>query len=323
MWEHVELREIRVFLALCEELHFGRAAERLGISQTRVSQTIQAVETKIGAPLFERTSRRVVLNERGTRLREEVAPAYERMTDVLRRAHAASGVIEGTLRLSHVTGASSGPHMLAVIEAFEARHPRCRVEVSGSPFGDVFRRLRRGEVDLMTSWLPLQQPDLVVGPVVNSEPRVLMVAHDHPLAERTELSVEDLAPYRVPRFPQLPDELHDAWIPSRTPSGRVIESVEVRIRGQDVVELTTRVARGELVHPSVPSSAAYVGVHKFSYVPITDLPPLRSALAWRRGCRDLRVLEYARIAEEIVSASDAGMSRTSQSAPVQAVIAGR
>jgi hypothetical protein len=99
----------------------------------------------------------------------------------------------------------------------------------------------------------------------------------------------------------------------------VIESVEVRIRGQDVVEPTTRVARGELVHPSVPSSAAYVGVHKFSYVPITDLPPLRSALAWRRG----RVLEYARIAEEIVSSSGAGMSRTSQRTPVQAVTAGR
>src|SRR5919198_3775966 len=58
MWEHVELREIRVFLALCEELHFGRTAQRLQISQTRVSQTVRELEHKLGVRLFERTSRR-------------------------------------------------------------------------------------------------------------------------------------------------------------------------------------------------------------------------------------------------------------------------
>jgi DNA-binding transcriptional LysR family regulator len=303
MWEYVELREIRAFLTLCEELHFGRTAERLRISQTRVSQTIREIETKIGAPLFERTSRRVVLTDLGARLRDDVAPTYEQMTAVLRDAHAASGAIEGTLRVSPLTGPSGGPHLLAMIDAFEARHPACRVQAGIAPFGDPFAPLRRGEVDLMTSWVPLDQSDLVIGPVVSVESRVLMVAHDHLLAERAAVTIEDVADYRVPRFPQIPDELHEVWIPSRTPSGRAIERVDVHLQGQDIVQLAARVARGQVVHPTVPSIAAYVGVHRIAYVPITDLPPLRSALVWRCGSKDRRVLEFARIAEEVVSGS--------------------
>jgi DNA-binding transcriptional LysR family regulator len=91
--------------------------------------------------------------------------------------------------------------------------------------------------------------------------------------------------------------------------GRTAEHLEIRLRGQDVVQLATRVARGELVHPSVPSSAAYMGVHKLAYLPITDLPPLRSALVWRRGSRDPRVREFARIAEEIVARSTSNAHR--------------
>src|SRR3954463_15667877 len=59
MWETIELREIRVFLALADELHFGRAAERLGVTQSRVSQSLRTLEAKLGERLVHRTSRRV------------------------------------------------------------------------------------------------------------------------------------------------------------------------------------------------------------------------------------------------------------------------
>ena len=65
MWEHVELREVRVFLVLCDELHFGRTADRMHLSQTRVSQLVRLLERKLGAQLFERTSRRVALTPAG------------------------------------------------------------------------------------------------------------------------------------------------------------------------------------------------------------------------------------------------------------------
>jgi DNA-binding transcriptional LysR family regulator len=302
MWEYVELREIRVFLALSEELHFGRTADRLRMSQTRVSQTIRELEAKIGAPLFARTSRRVALTDRGARLRAEVAPAYDQLTAALSRAHAASGAIEGTLHLGQLSGPSGGPRLLRVVDAFNARHPGCDVEVSTTGFADPYGPLRRGDIDLMATWLPLEQPDLVVGPVLFSEPRVLIAAPDHPLAARSEVSVEDLADHRVPQFPQIPRELHEIWVPSRTPSGRIIRSVEVRLGEHDVGHLAARIALRELVHPTVPSTARYLGDPELVCVPITDLPPISSGLVRRRGCRDPRVLEFVRIAEEVVAA---------------------
>ena len=79
MWSGVELREIRVFLTLAEELHFGRTAERLGITHSRVSQTIQTLEARVGAKLFDRTSRRVALTRLGEQLRAALSPVYREL----------------------------------------------------------------------------------------------------------------------------------------------------------------------------------------------------------------------------------------------------
>ena len=75
MWQTIELREIRVFLTLAEELHFGRTAERLNLTQSRVSQALRAFEIRLGDRLVDRTSRRVTLTTAGERLRAELDPA--------------------------------------------------------------------------------------------------------------------------------------------------------------------------------------------------------------------------------------------------------
>jgi DNA-binding transcriptional LysR family regulator len=315
MWEHVDLREIRVFLMLCEELHFGRTAERLRISRTRVSQTIQALEAKMGTPLFERSSRRVALTESGARLRAEIAPVHEQMSEALRRVHAAGGAIEGTLRLGQLSAPAGGHRLLQVVDAFRARHPACEVEITTTPAVDPYGQLRRGELDVMASWLPLAQPDLVVGPVLFSEPRVLLAAHDHPLAGRSEVSVEDLADYCVPRLPPIPPELHETWIPSRTPSGRPIRSVEIRVSHHDIGHLAARILRGEVVHPTIASILRYMGLDGLVCIPITDMPPMESGLVWRRSCKDARVFAFARLVEE--SANGNSASRHARSASVR------
>jgi DNA-binding transcriptional LysR family regulator len=294
MWEHVELREIRVFLALCEELHFGRTAQRLQISQTRVSQTIRALEGKLGARLFERTSRRVGLTAAGSRLRAELTPAHGRLADVLRRAYTANGAIGGVLRLG-VFSTAGGPRLIEIVRAFEAEHPACAVEVSEAPWEDALGPLERGEVDLLAMRLPIERPDLVVGPILTSLPRVLAVARDHPLAGRAAVTLEDVADHRVARLDALPAELEAELVPARAPSGRPIRRLRQPIRRQS--ELTALIALGKIVHPTGTTFAARFGHPDIAYVPMVGLPPCRSGLLWRRGSTDARVAAFARLAE--------------------------
>ena len=76
MWKNVELRELRIFLVLAEELHFGRTAERLGISQPGVSEAVRVLESRIGVKVFDRTSRRVRLTPgKGEGLKRSLVPA--------------------------------------------------------------------------------------------------------------------------------------------------------------------------------------------------------------------------------------------------------
>jgi DNA-binding transcriptional LysR family regulator len=313
MWEHVELREIRVFLTLCEELHFGRTAERLRVSQTRVSQTIQELEAKMGDRLFARTSRRVALTESGARLRAELAPIYKRLTDVLRRAHAASAVTPVRLGLFCDPAVSQ---ILRIVKAFESVFPGSVVEAVEVPVDDPFGPLHRDELDLMASWLPHGQSGLAVGPMLSREPRVLAVSADHPLAGRTAISIEDVADYRVMRFETMPDEFHDVWIPSRTPAGRPIRhrlpsDRSSGDRGRMTTELVHLIATGRIVHPTVPSFANMFGHPDIVYVPIADLPPLCSGLVWRQGSEDTRVLDFARVAAEIVEVDGPSVEPTS------------
>src|SRR5918997_4929340 len=115
MWEAIDLRELRVFLTLADELHFGRTADRLRLTPSRVSQTLRELEHKVGAQLVHRTSRRVQLTPSGERFLRDVRPALEQLDGVLERANAAAQRLEGTLRLGVLSGPTGGPHLLEIV----------------------------------------------------------------------------------------------------------------------------------------------------------------------------------------------------------------
>jgi DNA-binding transcriptional LysR family regulator len=300
MWETVDLRELRVFLTLAEELHFGRTAERLHLTSSRVSQSIRTLERKLGSELVYRTSRQVQLTAAGERFRREAGSAYDELMQVLRRTQARTAGMEGVLRLGLMSPPAAGPHLLTIVDAFTARHAECRVEITLAAWPDPLAQLRRGETDVMASWLPLEEPDLTIGLELTSESRVLAVANDHPLAQRDRVSIEDLADHCVPDFDIAPKQLHEAWIPSRTPSGRPIPRAPNRMVANDSAALAVRLARGELVHPTVASARAYLGHLGVALVPIDDMPPLRSALVWRRRSGDVRVRAFVSLAREVL-----------------------
>ena len=89
MWRDLELRELRIFLVLAEELHFGRTAERLGISQPGVSEAVRVLESRLGVKVFDRTSRRVRLTPAGEELRRDLVPALAALDQALAQTSAA------------------------------------------------------------------------------------------------------------------------------------------------------------------------------------------------------------------------------------------
>lgn len=295
MWADVELREIRAFLVLAQELHFGHSAERLGITQARVSQTLRELERKLGQQLMHRTSRRVTLTPAGERFRDEIGPVSDALGDTLRRFEAARETLEGTLRVGIVAGPSGGSPLLTVVDRFTAAHPGCEVDFRDVSLADILGALRHGEVDVLAVRLPLDQPDLVVGPTLSHEPRVLAVSRDHPLARRSEASIEDVADYKVGWFDTVPAELAEALLPSRTPQGRPIERLRRPIR--NLSEVAMLVARGDIVHLTVPSMADYWGPD-IVYIPVPDVPESAEAFVWLRRNTDNKVRELARITRE-------------------------
>ena len=297
MWETIELREIRVFLALADELHFGRAAERLGVTQSRVSQSLRTLEAKLGERLIHRTSRHVALTAAGERFLADVAPAHERLVAVLRGA-----THQATLRIGLLASITAGPRLIELISAFEERHPGCSVEVKELALSDLFGPLREGAVDVIAGRVATGETDLVTGPVLAHEARVLMVAADHPLAGRAEVTTEDIADYEVSDIRGLvPDSLRDAVVPERAASGRPMK--RRRLKYHDWSELTTMLARGKLVHPVTASLAEQFPAGLRS-VPITDLPPWTSALVWRRGDRSPWLRAFAGVAEDVLGDPD-------------------
>ena len=299
MWETIELREVRVFLVLAEELHFGRTAERLGLTQSRVSQSLRALEQKLGVALVLRTSRRVALTPAGERFRADAGAAYGQLADVLRRTHDDARRVAGTLRVGLLSPAAGGPRMLALIDAFEAAHPQCAVRIVELPFADRLGPLRRGEVEAIVVRLPLDQPGITTGPVMVREGRVLLVARDHPLAGRASVSVEDLADYALAAAEGvLEPEQQEEFLPRVTPSGRRIPRVP--LPSLDLSALVMLVARGRIVHPTTETFARNYGAPNVVGVPIRDMPATQSALAWRTRDLDPRLRAFLAIAKAAV-----------------------
>jgi DNA-binding transcriptional LysR family regulator len=296
MIDLVELREIRVFLVLADELHFGRTAEQLSLTQSRVSQSLRGLEHKLGVQLVHRTSRRVALTAAGESFREDIGAAYAELADALRRAQSSSDDISGTVLLGAHNTATIEGRLLAVIDSFETAHPACNVRTVELSFGDRVHPLKRGEIDLLVTHLPVDDAELVVGPIVDRDERVLAVANDHPLADRASVSLEDIAEYDVGWADVLLPKMSEEAIPSNAPSGRPIRRVRLGIR--DIGELIVTVARGKVVHPTVASFASHYAHPGVRYVPIADLPDSETALVWRREGDSAALDELVRVARE-------------------------
>ncbi|MEU4252341.1 LysR substrate-binding domain-containing protein [Amycolatopsis sp. NPDC026612] len=183
------LRSLRYFLVVADELHFGRAAERLGIAQPPLSQRVKRLEAELGAKLFER-GRRITLTEAGEVLRAEardLLSRWDRMTALVAKAE--RGELD-SLRAG-VPPELPGRVLAAILTKFADECPTVRLDLQELTTAEQARLLADRGLDAGLLQLPVDVVGLDLGPVVDT-PLGVVLPRDSPLARRTELTLADL-----------------------------------------------------------------------------------------------------------------------------------
>jgi LysR family hydrogen peroxide-inducible transcriptional activator len=186
----LSLRDLEYAVAVAHERHFGRAAERCGVSQAALSEQVRKLENVLGVSLFERTKRRVEPTVRGLVI---IAQAQTLLADAQRlldNAHRSAEPLTGELRLGVI--ATLGPYYLpTLLHKGRTRFPRLVLHLTEGRTAELLARLRGGELDAVLLALPINAEGLTVEPLF-FEPFRLACPLDHPLAARESLRLRDL-----------------------------------------------------------------------------------------------------------------------------------
>jgi hypothetical protein len=145
-------------------------------------------------------------------------------------------------------------------------------------------------------WLPVEEPDLTVGPVLLTDPRLLAVSVDDELAGRSSVTLEALADRPHATAPLMPDYWEDRYLPFQTPRGRLIERVQTITNGDDLVHLVTT---GEIVHSFPSHVTEYWGLRHIRWLPIRDMPPLSYVMVWRSDAESDAIRALASIVRDL------------------------
>jgi DNA-binding transcriptional LysR family regulator len=207
----VELRHLRYFLAVAEELNFSRAATRLHMAQPPLSVAIRQLEQELGTELFVRTTREVRLTQAGRAL---VDGAQRTLAEADRAVAAARRA--GAGELGHLTVGFSWSARFETLpalgQAFHAMHPDVELLTQEMWNADMASALRRGQIDVAISLCPELSPDLA-DQVIRDERPVGILAEHHPLAREAAIPVEALAGEELLLFPrELAPRLHDVLV---------------------------------------------------------------------------------------------------------------
>ncbi|WP_406237593.1 LysR family transcriptional regulator [Nocardia sp. NBC_01009] len=285
----MERYEIEAFLALADELHFGKTAQRLQVSTGRVSQTIQGIERRVGAPLFERTSRRVALTPVGKQFLDDLRPGHDLIQLAVERATAAGRGVTGVLEVGFV-GAGASTFVLDAADRFTATHPGTDVRIRELPLFEGSAALRADLVEMVLMFHPVDGPDLGIGPVLRSLPRLLALPNGHPLAARDSVSLNDLADITLIGAPDsTPSVVADDRVPKRTPDGRLIRYGKTANTFQEAISL---VGGGEGAFVVGDEGSCYRAHPRITYLPIDDAPPLEGRLIWRESRENARIRAF-------------------------------
>jgi DNA-binding transcriptional LysR family regulator len=301
----MELRHLRYFVAVAEELHFGRAAQRLAISQPPLSQQIQTLESELEAKLFDRSRRQVRLTRAGTAFlghARQILAAVEVAVGQVREAHQGKS---GTLRLAHISGAAF--RLLPdAINRHRRRFPTVTVSCQIMELAAMqLETLRSGAIDLGIVRLPFAAEGLVVKEL-GSEPMVLAVPAGDPLARRREIAWSELRGVPFVWYPrQAAPELYDEHMAFMLRHGI---TPQVAIEAPHIMLLLAYVAAG-LGVCLVLESATAIGHEGVRYVRLKTPPRVRTGVAYRPDAYQDLVPEFVATLRECVRVRASGAAR--------------
>lgn len=285
--EGMETRELAYFTAVAEELHFGRAAARLGMAQPPLSRAIQKLERRLGVRLFERNSRGVSLTPAGEVLARESAKVLDALAAATARTRRA-GLAEPRLVVALKPGGDGGllPDVLA---AYRARPGAVAVELALCGVAERARLVRDGTADVAFLHRPYEDLTGFDSEPLLVEGNVAVMAAGHPLAGRDHVRLAELDAGPAPRWPGSHQEVGDPAM------------------------LMQLVALGQLVVVA-PESVRDQMRRDLACVPVLDAEPTTVVLAWPEGARSRPLAEFVRTAAEIAAirtGTEAAVRRTS------------
>ncbi|MFG1676002.1 LysR family transcriptional regulator [Micromonospora sp. NPDC049282] len=282
----METRELRYFVAVAEELHFGRAARRLGIAQPPLSRAIRQLERRLGATLLERDSRAVTLTPAGAVLLREGRAALDAVAAADRRTRRAASAVGDDPGLVLATKAGASSELLPkLLDAYAAEPGAVAVEVLLCGIGEQERLLRDGRADVALLHLPFDSTAGLDTEELVTEQQVVVLPATHPLAARAHLrtaDVESLPDLPLPRWP-LPD--------GRYPDG---PGPEVR----DHAQLLQLIALGRTA-AVLPESCRTLLRPDLAAVPVPDAPAVTTVIAWPPHSRSRALAGLVRTATRL------------------------
>jgi DNA-binding transcriptional LysR family regulator len=273
----MEIRQLKFFIAVAEELHFGRAADVLHMAQPPLSQQIKLLEKELGVKLFLRTTRSVELTSAGEALYRRAKHVLDAMQDAEMAAKAGGSSTYGRVRIGFA-GAATRHLLPQLAREVKARYPNIELILRGNLYANAAQEaIARGEIDLGFVRLPFNLPGLSYR-AIEEESLVCVLPVGHELASRAKVTISDLADQPFVTFPR------DSGSTLRSITNKVCwdQGFTPRVvqEAPDSYTIHAMVAAGQGVSLAF-SSTLNINQPGVVYLPISgELPTLQSAIAW-------------------------------------------
>ena len=279
-----EIRELRYFRAVAEDLNITRAAERLGIAQPPLSRAMRQLEHRLGVDLFDRSGPRLGLTEAGETLLKESGPVLDALDSAVRRTQRAGQPSGGLVVTAKPGVATEVLHRIVT----ELQGELLGVQVVVSGFGEQADMVRDGRADVALVSRPFDDHGLETE-LLYTEPRVAALPARHELAAREVLAADDLAGIPAPRWSRSDVAERNYW------SARPDDPVDGPIV-QDSSQLLEVVAFGQAV-ALVPQSMAERNIRPdVVYRPVSDVEPYQMLVVWPAGSRSADLAKFVEVA---------------------------